>query len=192
MNDALKQGAASLIMMGFLLILFGVVAIATPAVAGTAVVMVIGVVMLIAGLIQVISGFRGEGWRNRIAPLVLGLVTVFAALGVLGHPILGLSFLTLLLTAFFVIEGVWKIFISFSYRPASGWLAVLFSGVITLMLGVMIWRQWPVSGLWAVGVLVGCDLVGTGVSLVMVGWTLKKLQKMNAADPEETPSEAPA
>ncbi|MEE2936902.1 MAG: hypothetical protein VYA84_13025 [Planctomycetota bacterium] len=68
-------------------------------------------------------------------PLVLGLITTLAGLGVLGHPLLGLESLTLLLTAFFVVAGLWKMIASFGYRLATGWLAMLFSGVITLALG---------------------------------------------------------
>ena len=77
-----------------------------------------------------------------------------------------MKFIALLLAIFFVMEGIWKIIASFSYRPASGWLAILASGVIALVLGLLIWNQWPVSGLWAVGILVGVDLLMTGISMV--------------------------
>ena len=76
----------------------------------------------------------------------------------LAHPWLGLAVLTLVMAVYFVVEGIWKIVASFSFRPATGWLAVLASGVIGLVLGGLIWMQWPLSGLWAVGILVGVDL----------------------------------
>ena len=89
-----------------------------------------------------------------------------------------MTFLTLLLVVFFVVEALWKIFAYFNYRPATGWLAVLVSGVLTLVLGVLIWIQWPVSGLWAVGVLVGVDLVTTGISLLALFATIRRLQSL--------------
>ncbi len=174
-----------LMLTGIVSIVFGVIAIATPALAGTAVVMVIGAVLLIAGVFQTVQGLRAESWSSRLLPLILGLVTALCGLGVLGHPLLGLSFLTLLLVAFFVIEGIWKIVASFSYRPASGWLLMLASGVIALVLGLLIWRQWPVSGLWAVGILVGVDLLSTGVSMVALAATVRRLGKL-AADSDLT------
>ncbi|MCP4889755.1 HdeD family acid-resistance protein [Rubripirellula sp.] len=176
MNENRTPATSALTIMGILLVIFGVLAIGTPAVAGTAVVIVIGVLMLVAGIVQIVSGLRSEGFSDKLPPLVLGLITTLAGLGVLGHPLLGLEFLTLLLTAFFIIEGIWKIIASFGYRPATGWLAMLFSGVITLALGGLIWKQWPMSGLWAVGVLVGVDLLMTGFSLIAIAATIRGLR----------------
>jgi uncharacterized membrane protein HdeD (DUF308 family) len=182
--------------VGIALTIFGVIAIATPLVAGTAVVMVIGVLMLIAGVLQLISGFRAQGWSDRIPSLVLGAITVIAALGVLLHPLLGLGFLTILLAAYFIVEGIWKVFASFSYRPARGWLGLLFSGVLTVVLGVLIWIQWPFSGMWAVGVLVGVNLLFTGISLIAIAATIGAIKQVveeratDSIEAERTP-EAP-
>ena len=86
----------------------------------------------------------------------------------------GLAFLTLLLVGYFVVEGVSKIVVSFRYRPAAGWTWLLASGVLSLLFGWLIWSQWPVSGMWAVGVLVGLNLLGTGLALVTLASTLNK------------------
>ena len=151
-NDT--PGTTSLTLMGISLIIFGVLAIATPVVAGKAVVMVIGAVLLVAGIAQIVSGWRSESWSSKLPSLVLGVLTSLCGIGLLGEPWIGMAFITLLLAVFFTVEGIWKIIASFSYRPASGWLAFLASGILTLVLGVLIWKQWPVSGLWAVGILV--------------------------------------
>jgi len=178
MNDLKALNTTPLLMMGVLLILLGVVAIATPAVAGTTVIIVVGVMLLLAGIGQVISGFRSEGMTHRLPPIILGLITAAAGIGVLAHPILGLKFLTILLMAFFIFEGVWKIFISFSYRPATGWLGMLFSGIFSLVFAWLIWVQWPVSGMWAVGVLVGVDLLMTGIALVAIAYTVRQVRRL--------------
>jgi uncharacterized membrane protein HdeD (DUF308 family) len=91
-----------------------------------------------------------------------------------------MKFIALLLAIFFVVEGVWKIIASFSYRPAPGWLFMLASGVIALVLGLLIWKQWPVSGLWAVGILVGVDLLMTGVSMVALATTVRRISNLAA------------
>jgi uncharacterized membrane protein HdeD (DUF308 family) len=106
--------------------------------------------------------------------LILGIIIALAGIAVIGHPILGLAFLTLLLVGYFVAEGVWKIVVSFRYKPATGWKWLLASGVLSLLLGLLIWSQWPVSGMWAVGVLVGVNLFGTGLALVTLASTLNK------------------
>jgi len=104
----------------------------------------------------------------------LGIVTALAGIAVIGHPLFGLAFLTLLLVGYFVAEGVWKIVVSFRYKPARGWKGLLASGVLSLLLGLLIWSQWPVSGMWAVGVLVGVNLLGTGLALVTLASALGK------------------
>lgn len=170
-----KPNATLITVMGITLIILGILAIGTPLVAGKAVVIAIGIMLLLAGVVQVVSGLRSEGWSHKLPPLILGVVTILAGIGLLGHQIMALTFLTLLLAIFFVVEGLWKIFASFSYRPAAGWVAFLFSGVLTLFLGALIWMQWPVSGLWAVGVLVGVDLMMTGISLLALASTVRQL-----------------
>jgi uncharacterized membrane protein HdeD (DUF308 family) len=152
--------------LGIALIVLGVIAILTPVIAGSAVVIVIGVVMLAAGISQIARGLGAPAWSEKILTTTLGVISVIAGLLVLGHPILGLTFLTLLLVGYFLIEGVWKIVISFQYRPAAGWAGLLISGVLSFLLGWLIWKQWPVSGIWAVGILVGVNLLSTGIALM--------------------------
>jgi uncharacterized membrane protein HdeD (DUF308 family) len=137
-------------------------------------------VLLLAGVAQIISGLRSEGWSSKLPPLILGAIAVLAGMGLLGEPWIGMKFIALLLAIFFVVEGIWKIIASFSYRPASGWFLMLASGVVALILGLLIWRQWPVSGLWAVGILVGVDLLTTGISMVALASTVRRVRKLTA------------
>jgi uncharacterized membrane protein HdeD (DUF308 family) len=151
--------------LGILLIVLGIVSILSPAIAGGAVVTVVGLILLVAGVVQVVRAFQMAG-SEKVLTIALGVIAALAGIAVVLHPILGLAFLTLLLVAYFFAEGVWKIIASFRYRPAAGWGWLLSSGILSLVLGWLIWSQWPLSGLWAVGVLVGVNLLGTGASLV--------------------------
>ena len=178
MTDREMGSTTPLTLMGVLLIILGVLAIGTPAVAGKAVVLVIGTMLLLAGIVQIVSGLRSEGWSKKLPPLILGVIVALCGLGLLGEPWVGMKFITLVLAIFFVVEGIWKIIASFSYRPASGWLLILASGVITLFLGLFIWKQWPVSGLWAVGILVGVNLLMTGISMVALASTVRRLKSL--------------
>jgi membrane protein HdeD len=152
--------------LGIALIVLGIVAILTPAAAGGAVVVVIGLILLAAGAAAAIRGLQSATAMEKVLGLVVGVVTALAGVAVLGHPLFGLSLLTLLLAGYFVVDGACKIVVSFRFRPASGWSWLLFSGVVSLVLGVLIWSQWPMSGLWAVGVLVGLNLISTGFALL--------------------------
>lgn len=171
-------GANRFLLMGVVVLVLGVICIASPAVAGTAVVYVIGGLMLLAGMVQIVQAWRAEGWSEKVVPLILGVITGATGIAVLAHPWLGSAMLTFVIAAYFIVEGLWKIIASFSYRPARGWLAILISGLLALLLGVLIWAEWPWSGLLAVGILVGIDLLSTGVSLICLSLTIRTLNKL--------------
>jgi len=160
--------------LGLVLIALGLAAMVTPAVAGGAVVIVIGCILLIAGILAIVRAMRAVAWIERTISLILGGITAAAGIAVIGHPIFGMAFLTLLLVVYFLIEGLWKVVVSLRYRPARGWGWLLASGVLSLILGFLIWNQWPVSGMWAIGVLVGINLVGSGLALVTLALLHKR------------------
>src|SRR5438552_76718 len=92
----------------------------------------------------------------------------WSAACMVARPVAGALSLTLLLAAFFVVGGVSRIMTALAIRfPGRGW--TLLSGMVTLLLGIVIWRQWPISGLWVIGTFVGLDLIFDGWSLVMLG-----------------------
>ena len=174
MAEKSLPNANYLLLIGIALLVFGCMAIASPAVAGTSVVIVIGAIMVVSGVVQAFQGFGDKSWASKLLSLILGAITLLGGVAVLAHPLLGMTVLALVLAIYFVVEGIWKIVVSFSFRPAAGWLAVLGSGVVALLLGYLIWRQWPLSGLWAVGVLVGADLVATGLAMLLLALTVRR------------------
>lgn len=176
MAEKTLPGTTYLLLMGILLLVLGCAAIASPAVAGESVVYVIGAILAVSGLAQLFHGLREPSWSGKMLGLVLGAITLLGGLAVLAHPWLGLTVLTLVLAAYFAVEGIWKIVASFSFRPAPGWLALLASGVIALLLGLLIWNQWPISGLWAVGTLVGVDLLMTGAAMLALAFTVRRVK----------------
>lgn len=166
MSQTNTAAAGHFTWVGIALIALGVAAILTPAAAGGAVVAVIGIILLAAGVAAAIRGLQAATGMEKVLGLVVGIVTALAGVAVLGRPLFGLSLLTLLLAGYFMVDGVCKIVVSLRFRPVSGWLWLLTSGGVSLVLGALIWSQWPMSGLWAVGVLVGVNLMSTGFALL--------------------------
>ena len=177
MSEASPPSTSYLMWTGIALIIFGAIAVVSPAMMGTAVVMVIGAILLISGGVQLIHGFREDSWASKFLGIILGVIAAICGLAVLAHPLFGLTILTLVLAVFFVVEGIWKVIVSFSFRPAPGWFAMLFSGILGFLLGFLIWKQWPLSGEWAVGILIGVDLLVTGCSMVALAMTIKRVKK---------------
>jgi uncharacterized membrane protein HdeD (DUF308 family) len=174
MGNGKRSAIEHLHWLGIVLIALGVAALLSPAVAGSALMIVIGFILLIAGIVPIVRELKAEASTEKAMGLTLGIITGLTGIAIIAHPIFGLAFLTLLLVGYFVAEGVWKIIVSFRYRPANGWKWLLASGLLSLILGLLIWSQWPVSGMWAVGLLVGVNLLGTGLALVTLASTLNK------------------
>ena len=91
------------------------------------------------------------------------------------HPIFNLGFLTMLLASYFLVSGVFEVIYSFQVRPNPGWLLVLVGGGLSILLGWLIFSQWPLSGAWAVGVLVGIKVIFLGVTLLSLAGAARSL-----------------
>ena len=152
---------------GILLILAGILAISMPFLAGGVTVLTVGLLMVAGGIIEIVHALGRPGWGHRIAWILLGLLMVMGGLVVAGHPLLGLAFLTLALGAYFIVEGVIKLFYASQVDAGRGWLVL--GGILALLLGILLWRQWPFSGVWAVGTLVGVHFLFDGFALLSSG-----------------------
>ena len=175
MHETHKSPAGYFRWLGIALIVFGVLALLTPMVAGSAVVIVIGCILLAAAVTSIVRGVQATTWQEKMPGITLGVIAGVTALGVIGYPLFGLAVLALLMAIYFVVEGVWKIVLSFRYRATRAWAWLLSSGALSLLLGSMIWLQWPLSGVWAVGLLVGVNLLGTGIALLLLSAALNAL-----------------
>lgn len=151
-------------MGGILLILAGILAIAMPFVAGGATVLTVGVLMIAGGLLELSQAFSRPTWGQRVAWMGLGILLLVGGLLVVGHPLLGLTFLTAALATYFILEGILRFFYAARVAEGRSWLVL--GGIVALLLGILILRQWPFSGMWAVGTLVGVDLLFAGFALL--------------------------
>ena len=164
-----------LIAAAILFIVLGAFAIVEPAVAGLGVALLVGWLLIFGGISHFVSAFEGGGARRVLLQILAGVVFVIGGYYLVTHPLLALSTLTLLLAAVIIAAGVCEIITYFRLRreQASGW--ILFNGIVALILGALIWLHWPSSSVWAIGTLVGVNLLLTGITRLMVGLTGRRL-----------------
>jgi uncharacterized membrane protein HdeD (DUF308 family) len=164
-----------LIVAAILFIVLGAFAIIEPAVAGLGVALLVGWLLIFGGISHFVSAFDGGGAKRVIFQILAGLVFAIGGYYLVTHPLLALGTLTLLLAAVILAAGVCEIITYFRLKSeqASGWM--LFNGIVALLLGGMIWLQWPSSSVWAIGTLVGVNLLLTGITRLMVGLTGRRL-----------------
>lgn len=107
----------------------------------------------------------------------IGLLTLLAGFALLAHPLFASGVLTIMLAVYFILDGIGEIAAGVRLRPADGWGWLLFGGIVSLLLGMMIWRQFPLSGLWAVGILLGIKLFFIGLIMVTAGSAVRSIAK---------------
>ena len=164
-----------------LFIVLGLFAIIEPAVAGLAVALLVGWLLIFGGASHLIGAFKGGGAKQVIFQLLIGIIYLISGFYCLTHPLLAVGTLTLLLASVILVEGVLEIISYFRLKgeDASGWM--LLNGIITLLLGGMIWFHWPSSSIWAIGILLGVNLLMTGMTRLTFGLAARKLIKRAAA-----------
>ena len=106
--------------------------------------------------------------------LLVGLAYLCFGGYLIMHPVLGVTSLTLVLASLFLVEGILDIIMFFKMRSTRGSSWVLVDGIITLLLGLLIYFHWPWSSLWAIGTLVGISMIISGVTRVMLSLAVRK------------------
>jgi uncharacterized membrane protein HdeD (DUF308 family) len=167
-SAVVRQASTLSILWGVLLIAFGVLAIASPMLAALAVNVVISWLIVMAGVVHFAVAFHRREAESIAGRALVGLAYIAIGIYLIEHPAIGVASLTLLLASLFLIEGILDIALFFQARGmrASTW--ILTDGIVTLLLGLMIYMRWPSSSAWVIGALVGVSLVISGVTRVMV------------------------
>jgi uncharacterized membrane protein HdeD (DUF308 family) len=166
--------------LGIVLTVLGMIAIGSTFLMTIASVLFFGWLLIVGGVMEAIHAFWHKRWAGFFLDLLTGILYVIVGWMMVTNPKESALLLALIIAMFLVFEGVFRIVAALTARyPHWGW--VLFNGVISLVLGVMIWRQWPYSGLWVIGLFVGIEMLLNGWSLVMLSLTGRHL-------PEEAPA----
>jgi len=171
------KGTGKMTVLGLMLMVLGVLAIAAPLAVGTSVILMIGVLVLIGGIIRLVWAARSPSGSERNLWFIIGGLMALCGIVMLARPGVASGFLTILLAIYFIADGSFEIIGSFQVKPAEGWGWMLFGGIISLLLGILIWRQFPISGALAIGVFLGIKLILSGLMTLMVGATARSILK---------------
>jgi uncharacterized membrane protein HdeD (DUF308 family) len=148
-----------------------------PQVSSLAVELYVGWLLLLSGVMGLIVMFFAPNVSGFLWTLLTSALTLFAGVVLVWHPVEGTVSLTLLLVAFFVAEGVFQIAAAFSYRAVfpESWTWMLLSGIADLVLALLLIAGWPGSAVWALGVIVGVNLITSGVATIAVASAVRRV-----------------
>jgi uncharacterized membrane protein HdeD (DUF308 family) len=168
-REVVRTYSGAFLAQGILMTLLGVAAVVWPQVSSLAVDVYVGWVLLLSGIIGLAMMFLAPNAAGFLWSLLTGALALFAGVLLLWHPVQGVVSLTMVLIAFFVVEGLFQIAVAFAYRSAlpESWAWMLLSGIADLILAGLIIAGWPSSAAWALGLIVGINLITSGVALAI-------------------------
>ena len=177
LDAGLKKASGTSLVLSVLLIILGILAIALPMATSIGLAIVIGWLVLFAGITQLVHAFQSAGIGPVLWKVLIALLYIVAGGTLIGRPAAGVAGFTLVLGIFLFAEGIADVIAYFAARANGSSLWMLVDGVITLILGFMIWSQWPSSSLWVIGTFVGISMMMTGTTRLMMTLAFRKLRQ---------------
>lgn len=175
--DAVRKSRGWFIALGVALMVLGVLSIAVPFAATLMSTIFLGWMLIFSGVAQGVHAVRARAWQGFPWAVLSAALGVVAGLLLIAFPIVGTLTLTLVLAGYFTAEGILRIVRAVQHRGMERWGFLLFDGIVTLVLGVLIWAQWPGSSVWLLGLLVGIHLLVGGMSMLLLGVTAGRLTR---------------
>lgn len=172
--DEIKKHSCWFLASGIFLSILGILALGSSVFTTFFTVVFLGSILLIAGLVKIVSAFWARSWGGFFLPVVSGLLSAVAGGVILWKPAVAALAITLLIAIVLMASGIAKMIGAAALRFEQwGWL--FFSGIISLVLGGLILADWPISGLWVIGLFVGIDLLMYGISWIAISFAAKKI-----------------
>lgn len=173
-ENIIAGGSRTLKILGTILILLGLAAIVFPHMASISVELFAGWLFVIGGVVQVFHTLQSKGHGGFMWAILVGLLQIAVGLILLVYPLSGVIALTVFLAVSFLVEGIFRTGQAMQIRPRPGWFWALLSGMLSIVVGVLLYVQLPGSALWAIGLLIG-------INLAMGGWALLMLAMAGSA-----------
>ncbi|MCT8158798.1 HdeD family acid-resistance protein [Pseudoruegeria sp. SHC-113] len=168
-----------LLILGLLLTVGGIMCLFNPLASTFTALILAGATFMAAGIIQLIAAVadKEDSTGSRILGAILGLVLIVFAISLMRHPLAGIVSLTVLVAILFLISGLVRVILGFQLRPTSGWIFVLISGIISIVLAFMVFNNMPEIAAGLLGILLGVDLLSSGITTLLMAFGVRSLTK---------------
>jgi uncharacterized membrane protein HdeD (DUF308 family) len=175
-GNSMEPRAGWALALGLVMVVLGMIAITAPILTSLAIELVLGWLFIVGGLLQIIYTFQQQQRGGSLfLNLLIGIVALAIGILVLTNPWAGVISLTLLIGVYFFLDGVFRVFLAFQLKPTATWGWLLFNGLLMIILGILIWSQWPFNAAWVLGLLVGIGLLINGLVAILYGITARNL-----------------
>ena len=171
LRQAVISGSKTVTTLGVIAMILGVLALLAPAAAGLSIAMLLGFIVTIAGVLRLVWTFKSGERGNSLFRFAMGLLTLICGIALLANPVIGSAMMTIVITIYFLLDGLSE----FATGISTGSFWMLLGGGVSILLGLMIWAQYPLSGAWAMGILIGIKLFSIGLIMFKGGSAVRTL-----------------
>lgn len=184
MNNAemeVKSTGRDMTFLGVVTIILGVAAIVAPYITGLSVVLSVGLLVIVGGFLRMLWAFGESSFGKGVVAFAIGGLTLLCGLALVTQPLFAFGFLTVLIAVYLFADGIAEVIGAFRWGHETGRAWLLFGGMVSILLAVMIWRQYPLSGAWAIGVLLGVKLLLIGTTMIAGGSAMRSFARTRMA-----------
>jgi len=175
-TDKIASHRGWFIALGIVLVILGIAALLFPFYGSLAGARLFGWIMVFSGIATAVHAFSARGWGGVLLQILIAIAYVIGGVWLLAQPLAGVATLTLVLIAVLFGQGILSAIEGLQLRPADGWGWMLASGVASIILGIMLWMEFPSSAIWAIGLLFGISLVMNGWSFIILALSARGKQ----------------
>ncbi len=180
-STAGKSTGRRMTVFGVITILLGVAAISAPMITGLSIAIVVGLLVIAGGILRMVWAFSAESFGKGALAFVIGGLTLLCGIVLVTDPLFASGLLTVILAIALFADGLAEIIGSFRVPRGSGRVWLIIGGIVSIVLAAMIWRQFPLSGSWAIGILLGVKLLFVGIAMIAGGATVRSIARSASA-----------
>ena len=177
-----KQYWGWMLALGILFIILGIIGLGMTFALTVVSILFFGIILIVGGVGQLVEAFRCSGWKGIVWHVLIGLLYIAAGIILIYNPLGGAVTLTLFIACVLVAVGVFRIIMAFQMKAHGSWFWPFLSGIISIILGALIYAQWPVSGLWVIGLFIAIEMIIHGWTYVFVALAAKGASKAEAVE----------
>ncbi len=174
LSKGINKASKSVIYLGLLALLLGIIALAYPAGIGKFSAVVIGVFLILGGFFRLSFAIISFSMGSMIFRYLYAILMIIAGIWIISNPEMGLAVLTMIMAVYFIVDGITEIVYFFSLMLIGGGAYMLISGIAGLILGGLIFFHWPESSNYALGIYLGIKLMIDGLMLSLTAYSIRK------------------
>jgi len=182
----LKKNWGWMLALGIIFVILGFIGLGMQIALTLASVVFLGVLLLIGAGAQIVDAFKCKGWKSIVWHVLTAILYGVAGVIIIIDPLVASIIFTLVLGFIILLAGITRIIMAFHIKGMKGWGWPLVGGIISVILGLLIVAQWPISGLWVIGLFVAIEMIVSGWSYIFLALAARQAGTATSAPAQDT------